>query len=113
MLPTKDKLATLGKMFQGMMVTYMAAVLSTIERVFALRSEHSAYVMSGNEISQFLLIFIVPCINQVQRRPLWVGIGMMVSVVGCFCVSFASLTTYTSSSDWVRKNSNQKKCSLQ
>ena len=113
MSPTKNKLATLGKMFQGMMVTYMAAVLSTIERVFALRSEHSAYVMSGNEISQFLLIFIVPCINQVQRRPLWVGIGMMVSVVGCFCVSFASLTTYTSSSDWVRKNSNQKKCTLQ
>ena len=96
------------------MVTYMAAVLSTIERVFALRSEHSAYVMSGNEISQFLLIFIVPCINQVQRRPLWVGIGMMVSVVGCFCVSFASLTTYSSSSDWVRKNfTNQKEFSLQ
>jgi hypothetical protein len=57
------------------MFTYMSAILSTMEKVFALKSEYSAYVMSGNELSQVLLILFLPCINRVQRRPLWVGAG--------------------------------------
>ena len=84
------------------MFTYMSGILSTIERVFGLRSEYSAYVMSGNEISQFLLIFFVPCITRIKRRPLWVGLGMMLSVLGCFFISMASFTTSNTSHHWVR-----------
>ena len=58
-----------------MMFTYMTGVLSTLEKVFGIRSEYSAYVMSGNEFSQILLILSLPCISRVERRPLWVGIG--------------------------------------
>ena len=58
-----------------MIFTYMAGILSTIEKAFGLRSEYSAFVMSGNELSQILLILVLPCINQAQRRPLWVGLG--------------------------------------
>ena len=58
-----------------MIFTYMAGILSTVEKVFGLRSEYSAFVMSGNELSQILLILVLPCINQAQRRPLWVGSG--------------------------------------
>lgn len=60
---------------QAMMFTYMSGILSTLEKVFGMRSEYSAYVMSGNELSQFLLILFLPCINRVNRRPLWVGLG--------------------------------------
>ena len=62
-------------LFQAMIFSYMAGILSTIEKAFGLRSEYSAFVMSGNELSQILLILVIPCINQAQRRPLWVGIG--------------------------------------
>ena len=60
---------------QAMMFTYMSGILSTMEKVFGIRSEYSAYVMSGNELSQFLLIAFLPCINRVSKRPLWVGLG--------------------------------------
>ena len=60
-----------------MIFTYMAGILSTVEKVFGLRSEYSAFVMSGNELSQILLILVLPCINQAQRRPLWVGSGTL------------------------------------
>ena len=58
-----------------MIFTYMSGVLSTLEKVFGMRSEYSAYVMSGNELSQFLLILSLPCITKIERRPLWVGLG--------------------------------------
>ena len=91
------------------MFTYMSGILSTIERVFGLRSEYSAYVMSGNEISQFLLIFFVPCITRIKRRPLWVGLGMMLSVLGCFFISLASFTTSKTSHHWVRNRQGPEK----
>ena len=62
-------------LFQGMIFTYMAGILSTIEKAFGLRSEYSAFVMSGNELSQIFLICVIPCINEARRRPLWVGLG--------------------------------------
>ena len=61
-----------------MIFTYMTGVLSTLEKVFGMRSEYSAYVMSGNELSQFLLILSLPCITKIERRPLWVGLGEMI-----------------------------------
>ena len=80
------------------MITYMGGILSTIERVFGLKSEYSAYVMSGNEISQFLLIFFVPCINQVKRRPLWIGNGMakfqILSFYNSYCYDFRCRNFY-------------------
>ena len=63
-----------------MIFTYMSGVLSTLEKVFGMRSEYSAYVMSGNELSQFLLILSLPCITKIERRPLWVGLGKNVYI---------------------------------
>ena len=61
--------------FQGMMFTYMSGVLSTIEKQFEIKSEHSAYMMSGNELSQILMIFFLPAFAKVRRTPLWIAVG--------------------------------------
>ncbi len=37
---------------QGMFFTYLSATLSTLERQFGIKSKETAYMMSGNEISQ-------------------------------------------------------------
>ena len=58
-----------------MMFTYMSGVLSTIEKQFEIKSEHSAYMMSGNELSQILMIFFLPAFAKVRRTPLWIAVG--------------------------------------
>ncbi len=93
------------------MFTYMSGILSTLEKVFGLRSQYSAYALSGNELSQILMMFVMPFLHRIKRRPLWVGIGKAwnrkflrlsyigsisgnaVSVFGCFLIGMAALTT--------------------
>ncbi len=45
---------------QGMFFTYLSATISTVERKFGIKSKEAAYLMSGNEISQFLFLFAMP-----------------------------------------------------
>ena len=60
-----------------MLFVYMSGVLSTIEKQFEIKSEHSAYMMSGNELSQILMIFFLPAFAKVKRTPLWIAVGRL------------------------------------
>ena len=42
---------------QSMMGTYLGAMLSTLERRFGIKSKESAYLLSGNEITQILFVW--------------------------------------------------------
>ena len=71
---------------QGMMYTYLSAVLSNIEKQFGIKSKESAYLMSGNEISQILFLFVMPFMIKVKRRPLWTAVGLACSGIGCIII---------------------------
>ena len=45
---------------EGMSYTYLSSTLTTMERKFGIKAKELAYLMSGNEISQFLFLFALP-----------------------------------------------------
>ena len=68
---------------QGMFFTYLSATLSTLEKQFGIKSKEAAYLMSGNEISQILFMFVMPFIVKIKKRPLWTSMGLFCSAFGC------------------------------
>ncbi|TRY69950.1 hypothetical protein TCAL_04473 [Tigriopus californicus] len=72
---------------QSMLFTYLSATLSTLEKKFGIKSKEAAYIMSGNEISQFLFIFALPFIVKAKRRPLWTSLGLVCTGIGCFLMA--------------------------
>jgi hypothetical protein len=55
----------------------MSSILSTIEKQFQIRSEYSAWMMSGNELSQILMIFFLPAFAKIKRTSLWIAVGTL------------------------------------
>ena len=77
---------------QGMFFTYLSATLTTLEREFGIKSREAAILMSGNEISQILFLFVMPCIIKVKKRPLWIAMGLYCSAFGCFLMALPHWT---------------------
>ena len=50
-------------------------------------------MMSGNEISQFLFLFLMPYMVKVKRRPLWTAAGLSVSALGCLLLVIPHFTS--------------------
>ena len=78
---------------QSMMGTYLGAMLSTLERRFGIKSKESAYLLSGNEITQILFLFILPFVIKVKRRPLWMAVALFISGLGCIMMGLPYLIT--------------------
>ena len=72
---------------QSMFFTYLGSTLSTLEREFGIKSKETAYLMSGNEFSQILFIFLMPFIVKVKKRPFWTAIGLYCSALGCYLMA--------------------------
>ena len=64
---------------QSTIFSYLTVVLSTVERRFGLASRETAWLYSGNEISQICFIVFLPFVGRVKRRPLFLGVAMCVS----------------------------------
>ena len=77
---------------QSMTFSYLTAVLSTIEKRFGLKSKEATWIYSGNEISQICFIFFLPFVGRVKRRPLLMGLSIMLSAVGLLIVAFPHFT---------------------
>jgi len=73
--------------FGPMVSSYLNAVLSNIERRFGLQSKEVAWIYSGNEISQIALVFFLPLIGKVKKRPLWLGVSNCVAAVGILIIA--------------------------
>ena len=67
--------------------SYLTAVLSNVEKRFGLASKEVAWVYSGNEISQIALVFFLPLIGQVRKRPLWLGVSNCAAAVGILIIA--------------------------
>ena len=72
---------------QGMFFSYLSATLATIEIQFGIKSKEAAYLMSGNEFSQILFVFVMPLLVKVKKRPLWTALGLWCSAMGCFLMA--------------------------
>jgi len=73
---------------QGMGFSYLSSVLSTIEKQFGIKSKETAWVFSGNEISQICFIFVLPFLGLIKKRALWTSIAMLMTSFGLFlCAS--------------------------
>ena len=73
---------------QGMGFSYLSSVLSTIEKQFGIKSKETAWVFSGNEISQIFFIFALPFLGMIRKRALWTSIAMLWTSLGLFlCAS--------------------------
>ena len=71
---------------QSMAFSYLTVVLSTIEKRFGLKSKEATWIYSGNEISQVAFIFALPFVGRVQRRPLFMGLSIMLSALGLLII---------------------------
>ena len=95
---------------QSMTFSYLTVVLSTIEKRFGLKSKEATWIYSGNEISQIFFIFFLPFVGRVQRRPLFMGLSIMLSAVGLFIIAlphfFGEQTYLIDINEQVRKNVN-------
>jgi len=67
---------------QGMGFSYLSSVLSTIEKQFGIKSKETAWVFSGNEISQICFIFVLPFLGLIKKRALWTSVSMIITAGG-------------------------------
>jgi len=67
---------------QGMGFSYLSSVLSTIEKQFGIKSKETAWVFSGNEISQICFIFVLPFLGLIKKRALWTSVAMILTASG-------------------------------
>jgi len=68
--------------------SYLTSVLSTIEKQFGIKSKETAWVFSGNEISQIFFICALPFLGRIRKRALWTSIAMISTSFGLFlCAS--------------------------
>ena len=72
---------------QSMTFSYLTVVLSTIEKRFGLKSKEATWIYSGNEISQVAFIFFLPFVGRVKRRPLFMGLSIMLSALGLLIIA--------------------------
>lgn len=70
-----------------MQYTYLSSMLTTFEKIFGIKAQQTAYLMSGNEIAQVLFLFFLPLTMKVKKRPLWCSIGMVITALGLFMMS--------------------------
>ena len=68
--------------FKAMQSTYISSMVSTLERRFGITSKESAYLISGDEITQILFLFVLPFVIKVKKRTLWLALSMFCTGVG-------------------------------
>jgi len=85
-------LYSLTGILQGMTFSYLAVVLSTIEKRFGLKSKEAAWVYSGNEISQICFIVFMPFVGRVKKRPVFMAIATVLAALGLFVISLPHFT---------------------
>eukprot|EP00092_Neocalanus_flemingeri_P008381 GFUD01009037.1.p1 GENE.GFUD01009037.1~~GFUD01009037.1.p1 ORF type:complete len:657 (+),score=126.71 GFUD01009037.1:144-2114(+) len=92
---------------QGMGFSYLTSVLSTIEKQFGIKSKETAWIFSGNEISQIFFIFALPFLGIIRKRALWTSISMVGTSIGLFLCASPYLVKDKSLYDggWNIKNS--------
>lgn len=70
-----------------MQYTYLSSMLTTFEKIFGIKAQQTAYLMSGNEVAQVLFLFFLPLTMKVKKRPLWCSIGMIITALGLYMMS--------------------------
>ncbi|XP_065573704.1 solute carrier organic anion transporter family member 74D-like isoform X2 [Artemia franciscana] len=71
---------------QGMFYTYFASVLTTLEKLFQIRSKTTGIIMSATEIGQIVGSLLLSYYGGQGHRPKWIGWGtVLFGLASLFC----------------------------
>lgn len=56
------------------------------------QSKEAAWIYSGNEFSQILLLFFLPFFVHIKRRPLWLGLVTILAGLGTLLIAVPNYT---------------------
>lgn len=107
---------TLVGIAQSMTFSYLTVVLSTIEKRFGLKSKEATWIYSGNEISQIFFILFLPFVGRVRKRPLFMGLSILLSAFGLLIVAIPHFTgeqkylSVNQQTNYVKSNGTENLC---
>lgn len=72
---------------QGMYQTYFVSVITTIEKLFQIKSKTIGMLLSAGEVGQISTALLLTYFAGRGHRPRWIGIGMVVFAIATLCCS--------------------------
>lgn len=72
---------------QGMYYTYFVSVITTIEKLFQIKSKTTGIIMSATEIGQIGSSLLLTYYGGQGHRPRWIGWGMVLFAISSFTCS--------------------------
>ncbi|XP_064086298.1 solute carrier organic anion transporter family member 74D-like isoform X1 [Macrobrachium nipponense] len=91
----------LTSVLQGMFYTYFVSVLTTIEKLFQLKSKTTGIIMSATEMGQIGGALLLTYYGGHGHRPKWIGWGI---VLFAFCALLCSLPHFLFGPDLLKKH---------
>nr|XP_053649345.1 solute carrier organic anion transporter family member 74D-like [Cherax quadricarinatus] len=92
---------SLTSVLQGMFYTYFVSVLTTVEKLFQLKSKTTGIIMSATEMGQIGGALLLAYYGGQGHRPKWIGWGM---ILFAFCAFLCSLPHFLFGQELLRKH---------
>ncbi|XP_071535324.1 solute carrier organic anion transporter family member 74D [Panulirus ornatus] len=92
---------SLTSVLQGMFYTYFVSVLTTVEKLFQLKSKTTGIIMSATEMGQIGGALLLAYYGGQGHRPKWIGWGM---ILFAFCAFLSALPHFLFGPELLRKH---------
>ncbi|XP_069156183.1 solute carrier organic anion transporter family member 74D-like [Procambarus clarkii] len=92
---------SLTTVLQGMFYTYFVSVLTTVEKLFQLKSKTTGIIMSATEMGQIGGALLLAYYGGQGHRPKWIGWGM---ILFAFCAFLCALPHFLFGPELLRKH---------
>lgn len=73
-----------GWVLQGVFYTYFVSVITTIEKLFQIKSKTTGMILATSEVGQICTALLLTYFAGTGHRPRWIASGMVLFAVGCF-----------------------------
>lgn len=78
----------LGWVLQGVFYTYFVSVITTIEKLFQIKSKTTGILLAATEVGQICTALLLTYFAGRGHRPRWIACGMVLFAIGSFgCAS--------------------------
>lgn len=74
----------LAYILQGMYVTYFVSVITTIEKLFQIKSRTTGFLLSASEMGQISTAMLLTYFAGSGHRPRWIACGMVLFSIAAF-----------------------------
>lgn len=72
-----------GWVLQGMFYTYFVSVITTIEKLFRIKSKTTGTLLAATEVGQICTALLLTYFAGRGHRPRWIACGMVLFALGC------------------------------